>query len=64
MLHLIGFLEYADRGGHLRPASTEIYQHQPRVIWKLHRALYGLRKSPKCGRNIYMLHFEDYNYNS
>ena len=25
----------------------EVYQHRPRVIWKLHRALYGLRTSPK-----------------
>ena len=25
----------------------EVYQHQPRVIWKLRRALYGLRTSPK-----------------
>ena len=25
----------------------EVYQHRPRVIWKLHRALYGFRASPK-----------------
>ena len=25
----------------------EVYQHQPRVLWKLHRALYGLRTSPE-----------------
>ena len=25
----------------------EVYQHRPRVIWKLHRALHGLRTSPK-----------------
>ena len=25
----------------------EVYQHRPRVLWKLHRALYGLRTSPK-----------------
>ena len=25
----------------------EVYQHQPRVIWKLRRALYALRTSPK-----------------
>ena len=25
----------------------EVHQHRPRVIWKLHRALYGLRTSPK-----------------
>ena len=25
----------------------EVYQHRPRVIWKLHCALYGLRTSPK-----------------
>ena len=25
----------------------EVYQHRPRVIWKLHRALYGLSTSPK-----------------
>ena len=25
----------------------EVYQHRPRVIWKLHRALYGLRTYPK-----------------
>ena len=25
----------------------EVYQHRPRVVWKLHRALYGLRTSPK-----------------
>ena len=28
----------------------EVYQHRPRVIWKLHRALYGLRTSPKMGQ--------------
>ena len=47
MRHLIGLLEYADRRGHLCPTSTKVYQHQPRVIWKLRRALYGLRASPK-----------------
>ena len=25
----------------------EVYQHRPQVVWKLHRALYGLRTSPK-----------------
>ena len=25
----------------------EVYQHRPQVIWKLHRALYGLRATPK-----------------
>ena len=25
----------------------DVYQHRPRVVWKLHRALYGLRTSPK-----------------
>ena len=25
----------------------EVYQHRPGVVWKLHRALYGLRTSPK-----------------
>ena len=28
----------------------EVYQHRPRVIWKFHRALYGLRTSPKMWR--------------
>ena len=31
---------------HVQP-PPEVYQHRPRVIWKLHRALYGLRTSPK-----------------
>ena len=25
----------------------EAYQHRPQVVWKLHRALFGLRTSPK-----------------
>ena len=36
------FLNTPIEGGHLRPTSN-----QPRVIWKLHWALYGLRTSPK-----------------
>ena len=46
----ISSLEYSDRGGHLRPTSTggqTVYQHRPRVVCKLHFALYGLRTSPK-----------------
>ena len=31
---------------HVQP-PPEIYEHRPRVIWNLHRALYGLRTSTK-----------------
>ena len=31
---------------HVQP-PPEVYQHRPRVIWKSHRALYGLHASPK-----------------
>ena len=47
MRHLIGLFEYTDREDIYVQPPPEVYQHRPRVIWKLHRALYGLRTSPK-----------------
>ena len=47
MRHLIGLLNTPIEEDIYVQPPPEVYQHRPRVIWKLHRALYGLRTSPK-----------------